>query len=345
MRIRRILAAVAILAVATPAQAVDGVLEINQACAVQTGCFAGDTPGFPVTITQDGSYRLTGNLDASSPSMIGIDVTAPLTVTIDFNGFVLKGYADGSEVGVRSPLANLALRNGTIASFAGHGVELGNGGGRIRNMAIGVNQGDGVNATLGTVLVRECSILENAGWGLRLGSTSGYGDNVINGNGLGAVEGGEALTGNACDDATCSPPRARTRRYYLTVGNFSGADADESSTCAPGYHFASLYEILHTSALQYDVDLGFTVADSGLGPPQPVGAGGWVRTGHSSAEGAGGVGLDNCDLWTSSSAARSGSMATLEGASWQDPATFTAPWDTSTVPCSYSGKVWCVEDE
>ena len=51
-----------LLAFAGPALAVDGVVEINQTCAVNTGCFAGDTPGFPVTITVAGSYRLTSNL-------------------------------------------------------------------------------------------------------------------------------------------------------------------------------------------------------------------------------------------------------------------------------------------
>ena len=40
------------LVLATPALASDGVLEINQTCAVQTGCFTGDTAGFPVTIWQ-----------------------------------------------------------------------------------------------------------------------------------------------------------------------------------------------------------------------------------------------------------------------------------------------------
>ena len=50
------------LTLALPALAVDGVLEINQACAESTGCFAGDSPGFPVTIQDPGSYRLTGAL-------------------------------------------------------------------------------------------------------------------------------------------------------------------------------------------------------------------------------------------------------------------------------------------
>ena len=38
------------------------MVEINQACALSTGCFSGDTAGFPVTIdgTAGPSYRLTG---------------------------------------------------------------------------------------------------------------------------------------------------------------------------------------------------------------------------------------------------------------------------------------------
>lgn len=43
---------------ASPAYAVDGVREINQACAAGPGCFSGDTPGFPVEIHFLGSYRL-----------------------------------------------------------------------------------------------------------------------------------------------------------------------------------------------------------------------------------------------------------------------------------------------
>jgi len=41
-----------VLFLAMPARASDGVLEINQTCAIQTGCFAGDTAGFPVTISR-----------------------------------------------------------------------------------------------------------------------------------------------------------------------------------------------------------------------------------------------------------------------------------------------------
>jgi hypothetical protein len=64
------------IALASPALAVDGVLEINQACAVNTGCFSGDAAGLPVTITAAGSYRLTGNLTVPDENTDGIAVSA-----------------------------------------------------------------------------------------------------------------------------------------------------------------------------------------------------------------------------------------------------------------------------
>ena len=48
------------------ALAVDGVIEINQARALAGGVTAGDSAGFPVTLSASGSYRLTGNLTVPS---------------------------------------------------------------------------------------------------------------------------------------------------------------------------------------------------------------------------------------------------------------------------------------
>ena len=83
------------LALALPALAVDGVLEINQACAVSAGCFVGDSGGFPVTISSPGSYRLTSNLITRAPGD-GIDVTTE-QVEIDLNGFTIG--CDGGAAG------------------------------------------------------------------------------------------------------------------------------------------------------------------------------------------------------------------------------------------------------
>lgn len=81
---------VAALSVAAPGRASDGVLQINQACATNGGCFPGDSPGFPVTITQPGSYRLTGNLTVAALNTDAVDVTVS-GVTVDLGGFTLQG--------------------------------------------------------------------------------------------------------------------------------------------------------------------------------------------------------------------------------------------------------------
>jgi hypothetical protein len=52
---RLLLTLLLLLALVPPALAVDGVLEINQTCAEQTGCFTGDAAGFPVTISASGA--------------------------------------------------------------------------------------------------------------------------------------------------------------------------------------------------------------------------------------------------------------------------------------------------
>ena len=83
---RLILTVVLLLVLAGPTLAVDGVLEINQTCAVQTGCFAGDTAGWPVTITEGGSYRLTSNLIVPDKTT-GAILVSTSSVSIDLNGF------------------------------------------------------------------------------------------------------------------------------------------------------------------------------------------------------------------------------------------------------------------
>lgn len=76
--------------VAIIVHAADGVLEINQDCATRDGCFADDTGGFPITITQPGSYLLTGTLQITDPDIDGIIIDAP-DVTLDLNGFAIRG--------------------------------------------------------------------------------------------------------------------------------------------------------------------------------------------------------------------------------------------------------------
>ena len=142
MMIRAALAAVllfpAFLTLVTPALASDGVLEINQTCAVQTGCFVGDPAGLPVTITSPGSYRLTSNLDVSvaaiPPSTTAIQIAAN-DVSIDLAGFMISGATlcetfgtctnTGSGNGIEPTggiRERISVRNGVIRAMGRYGV-------------------------------------------------------------------------------------------------------------------------------------------------------------------------------------------------------------------------------
>jgi len=166
------------------ASASDGVLEINQACATSSiGCFPGDAGGFPVTITQQGSYRLTGNLSVPlNTTAIQINATV---VTLDLGGFVVSGpnactgypttscTVTAGNPGIESSQFLVVVRNGSVVGMGGEGIFLsgvssevdavrvlgcGNSGifvgpaGRVthsfsgNNLSHGINLGDGGTA-------------------------------------------------------------------------------------------------------------------------------------------------------------------------------------------------------
>jgi hypothetical protein len=136
------------------------------------------------------------------------------------------------------------------------------------------------------------------------------------------------------------------RRYYLTTTSYSGGDADGTDgdgtgVCQPGYHFASLWEILDTSCLLYNTALGITRVDSGHGPPSGVPVHGWVRTGNYGS-GDANPGEGNCQGWSSSIYTDLGTMAALP-ARW-DTGQDIHVWNAQALPCDSTLRVWCVED-
>ena len=106
----------------TAAFAVDGVVLIDQNRALAGNVTPGDTPGFPITISQPGSYRLSGNL--SVPSGQNAIVIAAQNVTLDLNGFniitptqpQIGGVAGIVSNGIALP-NNIKIHNGTIEGF------------------------------------------------------------------------------------------------------------------------------------------------------------------------------------------------------------------------------------
>lgn len=78
-----------LMALPVMAVADDGVFAINDVCD-GFGCFPGDTGGFPITITNSGSYQLTSNIVSASTTINVIEINAD-NVTLDLNGFSIIG--------------------------------------------------------------------------------------------------------------------------------------------------------------------------------------------------------------------------------------------------------------
>ncbi len=183
---RFIAACLAAFLSATPAWSGDGRLEINQACALEGGCFEGDDPGFPVQITQSGSYRLTGNLDVTvasdPPNTTAIEIDADGTF-LDLNGKTIRGPVDctgsmpvqpsdcsptGSGMGISSS-SRASIRDGSIVGMGANGVDSA-GHMEIRSLYLRFNGEDGLEIGDGSV-VRSVRAVLNGDDGIDVQST------------------------------------------------------------------------------------------------------------------------------------------------------------------------------
>jgi hypothetical protein len=184
-------------ALCAPALASDGVLEINQTCATTTGCFAGDAPLFPVTITParagagSGSYRLTSNLEIAGAGTTAIEITAN-AVLLDLGGFAIEGPVTcigvpvascspaGAGIGVLGS-SDVTVKNGTITGMGGDAVQL-TFSSRAEGLNVLHNGGDGI--VLGDESIARGNIVaSNGGTGLRCNSQCVVLENTSTGNG------------------------------------------------------------------------------------------------------------------------------------------------------------------
>lgn len=222
--------------------AVDGVTLINQSKALAGGITADDTPGFPVTISRPGSYRLSGTLTVPDAATTAIVVTST-DVTIDLNGYMIRGPVDcgysgpivctpaGSGTGVfvagTGAYANVAVLNGTIRGMGGSAIRadigrpglvisdlriLHNGqsglsvsGAMVRGVLVARNGSHGVSGN--ALNVSSSLFMGNDGWGVFGNSQSGVLDTAFSGNVSGAFNsasgGAKSLGGNLCNGTPC----------------------------------------------------------------------------------------------------------------------------------------------
>jgi hypothetical protein len=144
--------------------------------------------------------------------------------------------------------------------------------------------------------------------------------------------------------AAVSSGSAGMRKFYLTSANYSGANADGASVCLTGYHFASIWELLDVSNLEYDANAyAETREDSGEGPLTV--SIGWVRTGYNGSYSSNSTaGEANCGAWFYGTSAYKGTIASLPS-DWTNPANANlGSWSISLAVCDTEIHVWCIED-
>jgi hypothetical protein len=182
--------------------AVDGVVLISQSSALAGNVTPGDTPGFPVTISVPGSYRLSSNLTVPDANTDAIDITAD-NVTIDLNGFSILGpiVCSGSPVtcspngfgrGIYSTSKRTSVSNGTIQGM-GWGVWLHGGFGSLVDNITTISNGFGGIDLLNAIVTR-CSAYSNGHEGIFGEGTISNSMAVLN-NGDGLIWAG-SITGN-----------------------------------------------------------------------------------------------------------------------------------------------------
>jgi hypothetical protein len=222
LSVRLLVSLTILLAGAPSVLAVDGVIEISQAGIDSAG-------GFPFVISQSGSYRLTSNLTVTVNDVKAIDVSVDngRSVTIDLNGFTIRGTDSGSGQGISTIAASLIVRNGTVEDFGGTGISAGGqlvaedlivssnvgrgisaGASTLRNVTVRDNGSDG--ALISSGLVTGSVFSSNAGFGLSIASGTGavlggYSNNVFILNTGGSVSGGVNLGGNQCGSNALCP--------------------------------------------------------------------------------------------------------------------------------------------
>ncbi len=251
----------------------DGVLEISQICALSaSGCFAGDAPGFPVTITTATparSFRLTSDLGP----LRNIDTAITVGVagaTIDLGGFRIFGSTQCSTVPVTcTPLgagvgvlggSDITVKNGIIHGMGGDGVRL-DYSSRAESLHVFHNGGDGIE--LGNESIARGNVVtSNGGDGILCAAQCAVHENTTTANGLHGLEvASGSVTGN-----TASRNGGRGGQFGSDVGfalnqfggnappNIAGGHASGGNACSGAFcsrHGRPLYYLTqagHTGA-------------------------------------------------------------------------------------------------
>lgn len=214
LKIPTLLAAIFLLFGSPQLSASDGVLEINQACAINGGCFSGDSDGYPITIdgSAGNSYLLTSDLVVPDVDTHGI-LVGTAAIGIDLNGFTISRLGcdevtlsgcfpfppagTGSGIIMQSGHHGISVKNGSIVGMGDRGVFLNGNNSEVKNMRIRWNRTDGIHGFFHSN-VSGNSINNNGGDGIKTSIGAIISGNNVRASGGDGIEAGEGsiVTGN-----------------------------------------------------------------------------------------------------------------------------------------------------
>ena len=233
------LLSVFVLVLPQPSFAAEGVLEINQICATTGGCFPGDTPDFPVTLTQPGQYRLTGNLVVPDENTTAISIFAS-HVAIDLAGFRIEGPGTtGTGDGIAQPLAfsHARVQNGFVVGVGNRGLVLEQNS-RAEGVTVEDSGGTGIQMDFGSV-VRDCIVRRAGADGISLGGGSRVIGNLVeDAGGVGIDESNASLIfDNVVRGSTSFGLRSNTNSIFggnsFTLNSGGGTLAPQTGPSLP----------------------------------------------------------------------------------------------------------------
>jgi hypothetical protein len=252
-----LVSAVLLGGVAMPIWAVDGVVLIDQNKAMAGGVTPGDAPGFPVTISLSGSYRLASNLVVPNENTTAITITAD-NVSLDLNGFMIQGptvcnavahtcapTGTGDGIDFRNRFA-ITIVNGSIKGMGHDGLNgevttfLQGRVARVERVSAISNGGAGILSGVGGIIVGSIAF-NNGSEGILCGAACIIKDNhSINNGTYGILTGsGSNVSGNTAGQNAWYGLSANLDTGYTnnifdanSLGNITGGTSLGPNLCA-----------------------------------------------------------------------------------------------------------------
>lgn len=108
----------------------------------------------PFTISAPGSYYLAANFEATAGLTTAAIIIKSGYVTIDLNGFTLRGSNSPDISGILADghYENILIRNGSVSRWEEHAIYLGGDAAIVQNVQVAENHGSGISLNTGRVV-------------------------------------------------------------------------------------------------------------------------------------------------------------------------------------------------